>query len=272
MIVLTLVLAVFIGFTVGLLGGGGSILGVPMLRYIGGMEAKEAIATTLLIVATTSGVGALQHARAGNVDWRTGAIFTVTAAIGGYSGGRTARFLSEDTLLILFATMMMATAMMMFRGRTNMQPRDEPFPASLAVIEGIVVGFVTGMIGVGGGFMVVAALVLAGGMPMHRAVGTTLLVVTLKSYAAFAGYISHVTVDYNLAASVTAVAVIGTLVGASLSQKVPAEKLRKGFAVLVLIMAGIVLAQERNLTIALMATIPAVIYMLWNIRAQRRAA
>ena len=81
MITLTLILAVFIGFTVGLLGGGGSILGVPMLRYIGGMEAKEAIATTLLIVATTSGVGAVQHARAGNVDWRTGAVFTLTAAM-----------------------------------------------------------------------------------------------------------------------------------------------------------------------------------------------
>ena len=109
-------------------------------------------------------------------------------------------------------------------------------------------------------------------MPMHRAVGTTLLVVTLKSYAAFAGYVSHVTVDYNLAGSVTAVAVIGTLVGASLSQRVPAEKLRKGFAVMVLVMAGIVLGQERGLSIALMATTPAVLYMLWRVRLQRSTA
>ena len=272
MIPLTLVLAVFIGFTVGLLGGGGSILGVPMLRYIGGLEAKEAIATTLLIVATTSGVGTVQHARAGNVDWRTGAVFTLTAALGGYFGGRSASFLSEDTLLLMFAAMMMATSIMMFRGRKNMTPREEPLPLGLASLEGIVVGFVTGLIGVGGGFMVLAALVLAGGMPMHRAVGTTLLVVTLKSYAAFAGYISHVTVDYNLAASVTGMAVIGTLIGAGLSQRVPAEKLRKGFAVLVLVMACIVLAQEKDLAIALMATAPATLYMMWRARTQRSVA
>ena len=269
MITLTLILAVFIGFTVGLLGGGGSILGVPMLRYIGGMEAKEAIATTLLIVATTSAVGAVQHARAGNVDWRTGAIFTLTAAMGGYTGGRTAKFLSEPTLLLLFATMMMATSMMMFRGRRNMTPRDEPLPIGVASIVGLVVGFVTGMIGVGGGFMVVAALVLAGGMPMHRAVGTTLVVVTLKSFAAFAGYITHVSVNYEFAGTVTAVAVCGTLVGAAMSQRVPAEKLRKGFAVLVLVMAAIVLAQERNIESALAATIPASLYMLWLTRKQR---
>lgn len=272
MIALVLAMAVLIGFTVGLLGGGGSILGVPMLRYIGGMEAKEAIATTLLIVATTSGVGTIQHARAGNVDWRTGAIFTITAAVGGYTGGSAARFLNEATLLFLFAIMMLVTAVMMFRGRKDMTPREESLPFGLASIEGLIVGFVTGLIGVGGGFMVLAALVLAGGMPMHRAVGTTLLVVTLKSYAAFAGYVSHVTVDYNLAGSVTAVAVIGTLVGASLSQRVPAEKLRKGFAVMVLVMAGIVLGQERGLSIALMATTPAVLYMLWRVRLQRSTA
>ena len=153
-----------------------------------------------------------------------------------------------------------------------MTPREEPLPIGLAGLEGIVVGFVTGLIGVGGGFMVLAALVLAGGMPMHRAVGTTLLVVTLKSYAAFAGYISHVTVDYNLAASVTGMAVIGTLIGAGLSQRVPAERLRKGFAVLVLVMACIVLTQEKDLTIALMSTAPAALYMVWRARTQRSAA
>ena len=119
MIALTVGLAVFVGIALGLLGGGGSILTVPLLAYVAGMDAKQAIATSLLVVGVTSAVGAVSHARAGRVQWRTGLIFGVAGMAGAYAGGLLARFIPGTVLLIGFAVMMIATAIAMLRGRKN---------------------------------------------------------------------------------------------------------------------------------------------------------
>ncbi|BBY74620.1 UPF0721 transmembrane protein [Mycolicibacterium parafortuitum] len=246
MIALAVGLAVFVGIALGLLGGGGSILTVPLLAYVGGMDAKQAIATSLLVVGVTSLVGAISHARAGRVQWRTGLIFGAAGMAGAYAGGLLARFIPGTVLLIGFAVMMIATAVAMLRGRKNVDaPAQGPrLPVPKIVAEGLVVGLVTGLVGAGGGFLVVPALALLGGLPMPVAVGTSLIVIAMKSFAGLAGYLSSVQINWTVAAAVTAAAVVGSLIGARLTAKVNPDSLRKTFGWFVLAMSSVILAQE----------------------------
>jgi uncharacterized membrane protein YfcA len=247
MITLAIVLAVFVGISLGLLGGGGSILTVPLLAYVAGMEAKQAIATSLLVVGTTSAVGAISHARAGRVQWRTALLFGATAMAGAYAGGHLAKFIPGTVLLIGFAVMMVATAIAMLRGRKGAaaaRPLSDKLPVAKIVAEGIVVGLVTGMVGAGGGFLVVPALVLLGGLSMPIAVGTSLVVIAMKSFAGLAGYLSVVQINWGVAAMVTGAAVLGGLIGARFAGAVNPDILRKGFGWFVLIMASVILGEE----------------------------
>lgn len=253
MIALAVGLAVFVGVALGLLGGGGSILTVPLLAYVAGMDAKQAIATSLLVVGVTSAIGAVSHARAGRVQWRTGLVFGGAGMAGAYAGGLLARFIPGTVLLIGFAMMMVATAVAMLRGRRNLEPRGDghalPVPKILA--EGLVVGLVTGLVGAGGGFLVVPALALLGGLPMPVAIGTSLVVIAMKSFAGLAGYLSSVQIDWPLALAVTAAAVVGALVGARVAGKVNPDALRKAFGWFVLAMSSVILAQEIHLGVGI---------------------
>jgi len=243
---LTVPLAAVIGISLGLLGGGGSILAVPLLVYVAGLPAKEAIATSLLVVGATSAMAVLPHARAGRVRWRTGLIFGLAGMTGAYAGGRLAAYIPAGILLTAFALMMLATATAMIRGRRSAP--DKPVPHELPVLkviaEGIVVGLVTGLVGAGGGFLVVPALALLGGLPMPVAVGTSLVVIAMKSFAGFAGYLSSVHVNWGLAAAVTAAAVLGSLAGGRLAGRVREDLLRKAFGWFVVAMGVFVLAQQ----------------------------
>ena len=243
---LVVALAVLIGVALGLLGGGGSILAVPLLVYVGGLEAKEAIATSLLVVGVTSAVAAVGHARAGRVRWGTGAAFGAAAMAGAYVGGRLAAYVPGSWLLLGFALMMIATAAAMIRGRRggSAGPAREHLPVGKVVVEGLVVGLVTGMVGAGGGFLVVPALVLLGGLSMPVAVGTSLVVIAMKSFAGLAGYLATVQVDWGLAAAVTAAAVAGSLLGSRLAGRVPPDALRRAFGWFVLAMGAFVLGQQ----------------------------
>lgn len=246
MIVLTIGLAVFVGVALGLLGGGGSILTVPLLAYVAGMDAKQAIATSLLVVGVTSAIGAISHARAGRVQWRTGLIFGAAGMAGAYGGGLLSRFIPGSVLLIGFAVMMIATAIAMLRGRKNIEVTGEAhrMPVPKIVAEGLAVGLVTGLVGAGGGFLVVPALALLGGLPMPVAVGTSLIVIAMKSFAGLGGYLSSVQIDWAVAGAVTAAAVVGALLGARLTAKVDPDALRKSFGWFVLTMSSVILAQE----------------------------
>jgi uncharacterized protein len=246
MIALTIALAVFVGVSLGLLGGGGSILTVPLLAYVAGLDAKQAIATSLLVVGVTSAVGAASHARAGRVQWRTGLVFGVAGMAGAYAGGLLARFIPGTVLLIGFAVIMIATAVAMLRGRRDVGAVDAPrsLPSFKIVLEGLVVGLVTGLVGAGGGFLVVPALALLGGLPMPVAVGTSLVVIAMKSFAGLAGYLSSVHIDWPLAVAVTAAALVGGLIGARLTAMVNPDALRKAFGWFVLAMSSVILSQE----------------------------
>lgn len=245
---LALGLALLIGLTLGLLGGGGSILAVPALVYALGLETKPAIATSLLVVGVTSAAALLPHARSRNVRWRTGLVFGTAGMLGAYGGGQLARWVPGQVLLLLFAAMMVVTALAMWRGRAATRLPAGAMtarPTLKIVADGLAVGLATGLVGAGGGFLVVPALVLLGGLPMAAAVGTSLLVIAMKSLAGFLGYAAHVAVDYELAFGFSAVAVVGSLLGARLVAAVDPDRLRRGFAVFVLFMAGFMVYRER---------------------------
>lgn len=245
MIALAVVLAVLVGVSLGLLGGGGSILAVPLLVYVAGMDAKEAIATSLLVVGTTSAVALIPHARAGRVRWRTGLLFGMAGMVGAYAGGRVAEFIPGQLLLVAFSLMMLATAAAMIRGRkAPSRPPHSDVPVVRVLVDGVVVGLVTGLVGAGGGFLIVPALVLLGGVPMSVAVGTSLLVIAMKSFAGLAGYLASVEINWSVALAVTAAAVLGSLVGSRLTGVIHPETLRKGFGWFVIAMGLLVLVQQ----------------------------
>lgn len=246
MFAVTIALSVLIGVSLGLLGGGGSILTVPILVYVAGQDAKAAIATSLLVVAVTSAAAAIPHARAGHVRWRTGLLFGVAGMAGAYGGGRLGSLVPGTWLLIAFGLMMAATAVAMLRGRKNVEAvrAHQEIPVAKVLVEGVVVGVVTGLVGAGGGFLVVPALALLGGLPMSAAVGTSLVVIAMKSAAGLFGYLQGVTIDWPLALGVTAAAIAGSVIGARIAGRTNEEQLRKGFGWFVVAMAIFVLGRE----------------------------
>lgn len=245
MIYLTAFLALLIGLTLGLLGGGGSVLAVPMLIYVAGLADKTAIATSLLVVAATSAVAALGHAHAGNVRWHGALMFTPSAMLGSYVGGRLSQYVPGTLLVGLFSAMMLVTSWSMWRGRgeeDGAEPVESRAIASVATM-GLIVGIVTGLVGAGGGFLVVPALALLVGLPMRAAIGTSLVVITANSTAALFGYLNHVTLNYPFAAVLAFAASIGALLGSQLAAKIPARSLRRAFAILILSLGTLLLTR-----------------------------
>lgn len=235
MILLALALSVLVGLSLGMLGGGGSILTVPILLYVLGMEEKLAIATSLLVVSATSVVAAATHAREGNVEARVGLAFGLTGAAGAFVGGLGSEAVPGAWLIRGFLLMMFGTAVAMIRGRGEVRPA--PFSLPKVIATGFSLGLLTGLVGAGGGFVVVPALVLVGGLPMKRAVGTSLVVIAVQTLAGFVGHATHVRVDLGLAAGISVAAAAGAVAGGRLTRRVPAETLRKAFGWFVLAMA-----------------------------------
>lgn len=258
--ILGIALAALIGLSLGILGGGGSILTVPIFVYVLGFDAKSAIALSLAVVGATSAFGAVAHARDGNVNLRVALTFGAFAMAGTYAGARLAVFFSGAAQLVLFAVVMLVAAAFMFRGRSpargvgvgvegesGQQEGAEPrMRVGLIAVEGIGVGMLTGLVGVGGGFLIVPALVLLGGLGMKHAVGTSLLVIALKSAAGFYGYLGQVEVPWGFLAVFTAVSVAGIVVGARVVRRVSQSALRRAFAVFLVVMGGFILFQNRS--------------------------
>ena len=251
---LGLALATLIGLSLGLLGGGGSILTVPILVYAVGLDPKAAVAASLAVVGVTSLVGALGHWRAGNVRLRTAAVFGGVAMIGAFVGARLSVFLSGQVQLVIFAIVMLVAAAFMLRGRepatatsegdAAVEPRILPM-----VLQGFAVGVMTGVVGVGGGFLIVPALVLLGRVPMKAAVGTSLLIIAMNSASGFLGYAGQVTLPWGFLAQFTALAILGVVIGTVLARAAPREALRRGFAALLVVVGMFVLYQNRGLVL-----------------------
>src|SRR5699024_670718 len=219
-IVLTVILAVAVGVSLGLLGGGGSILMVPLLADVAGLEPKQAICGSLFVVGVTSWIGVIAHARAGHVRWRAGIIFGAAGMVGAFLGGLAGGHIPGTVLMMAFAAVMIVTATAMIRGQRKAQrsaaTASTRLPVAHVVLQGLVVGAVSGLVGAGGGFLIVPALALLGGLAMPVAVGTSLLVMSMQTFAGLAGYLTVVTMDWMSVSAVTGAAILGSLLGARL--------------------------------------------------------
>ncbi|HET9956841.1 MAG TPA: sulfite exporter TauE/SafE family protein [Polyangiaceae bacterium] len=252
MFLLSVLLASMVGIALGLLGGGGSILTVPILRYALGMPAHAAIATSLLVVGVTSVVALVPYATRGKVQFKVGLLFGSAGMVGAFLAGRVAHHVPPTLLLIAFAAMMAATAFAMIRGQAKPARATSELPRSRAprwvwlkiLAEGLLVGAVTGLIGAGGGFLVVPALVVLGGLPMDLAIGTSLVVISMKSIAGVIGFWGHTPVDFRLALPIAAAAVLGSILGGRWARHIEAAALRRMFGVFVIAMACFILFQE----------------------------
>ena len=245
---LGLVLGLLIGLALGTLGGGGSILTVPIFVYVLGFPPKPAIAMSLAVVAATAAVGAFSHWREGNVALRTAAFFAPFAMAGTYAGARLSTFFSGTAQLTLFALVMLMAALFMLRGRGELEPGGAYASAArLAAVGGLglAVGVLTGLVGVGGGFLIVPALVLLARVPMKLAVGTSLLVIALNAASGFWGYLGLVEVRWGFMFAFTGVAIVGILLGTRLVRHVPADALRRAFGVFLILMGLLILYQNR---------------------------
>ena len=252
MVVIGYALAALVGMSLGLMGGGGSILTVPIFVYVLGYEAKLAIAMSLPVIGVTSLVGAASHWRSGNVNIRTAVMFALIAMVGSYGGAQLARLLDGAVQLALLAAIMLLAAAMMYRSAQRTSPAAhavgtvQPMRIALLVPVALAVGVVTGVVGIGGGFLVVPALVLLARAPMKQAVGTSLLVIALNSAAAFAGYLGQVQVPWAFVCAFTGVAVVGILGGSYLVRFVSQRMLKQGFALLLIVMGSFMLYQNRG--------------------------
>jgi uncharacterized membrane protein YfcA len=241
-------LALLVGGSLGLFGGGGAILTLPLLVYALHVEERAAIASSLVVVGCTSAVAAIGPARRGLVVWRVALAFAAAAMVGAFVGGRVAHLFAVQTLLVLFAAVMLVASAMMWRGRSPSTPSMEPAstaPAAARVttvlLLGSGVGVLSGLVGAGGGFLIVPALTLVAGLPLPRAIGTSLVVIALQSLAGFAGQAAHVDIDLRLVSVVVVAAIVGSWLGAALGRRVSHERLRRAFAVFIAAMAVFVL-------------------------------
>lgn len=249
-------LALGIGISLGLLGGGGSILAVPILIYVMGLSPREAIAASLFIVGTVSLLGLIPHAKAGNVSLKLALTFAPAAMVGAYAGAKLAELpaITEAIQVVAFGVVMFLASILMIRkGQRQpeavepaLSPPKSPSFAKIFMIplEGLLVGIITGFVGVGGGFAIIPALVLLGGTPMKEAIGTSLLIIAFKSATAFLGYMDQVSLDWGLMISFTLAASVGTYAGAILSHRLDASHLQKAFGYFVLAVSIFVLIRR----------------------------
>jgi uncharacterized membrane protein YfcA len=249
--IVALALGLVIGVLVGLLGGGGSILAVPALVYAAGQSLPQAIATALLVVGITAVVALLPRLRTGQIAWRIALLFGAAGAATAFAGAAVNRLLPDDVVLALFAALMIGAGVRMLQERpvtgaacaVDGSPVDwrRCLPRTLA--GGLVVGFLTGLLGVGGGFLIIPVLVLVLGLPMTSAIGTSLVIVALNSVAGFAAHVGDTTLDVPVTVAFTAAAVVAASVAAVLGRRVDTARLRRWFAYLVFAVAGTILLQ-----------------------------
>ena len=242
--------AVAIGLSLGLLGSGGSILTVPVLVYLIGQDEKVAIAGSLFVVGTIALVGSLQYVRAKLVDWHNVLVFGLPGMAGTYLGATIAAYLSGIMQLTLFAGVMLLASFFMLRPVDLGHAAQPTFRATWKIAgDGLAVGILTGLVGVGGGFLIVPALVLLGGMSMHRAIATSLVIIALKSYSGFYKYTDvladqNLELDWTILMIVTGLGIAGSIAGGKIANRLPQQTLKKGFGIFLIVMGLYILIRS----------------------------
>jgi hypothetical protein len=225
-----------IGLSLGLLGGGGSILTVPALVYLIGQTPQVAVTTSLAIVGANSMMGAFIHRNQGTLNWRVALVFGGVGMVVSYFSAGLSKAFPPNLLLVTFAGLMLAIGILLVTRSGADQQTQAAASISLrkAILSGAVVGVLTGILGVGGGFLIVPALVMLVGLPFHQAVGTSLLVIAMNSLAGFLGHLSGIQLNLVLISIFVIAGLAGTFVGARLAQRLDATLLRRLFAVFVI--------------------------------------
>ncbi|MFV0540175.1 MAG: sulfite exporter TauE/SafE family protein [Aestuariibaculum sp.] len=253
--------ALLIGVILGLMGGGGSILTVPLLVYLLGYNPVIATAYSLFIVGTSSVVGVIQKHREKLVDFKMGIAFTFPSFVAVYVSRRFMvpnipdnilkfngyTLTKEMVIMVFFAIVMLIAATSMIKTKRNTNKHFVKQPYYKTFTQGLVIGTITGLIGAGGGFLYVPALVLWAGLPMKKAIGTSLVIVSTNSIIGFTGDLHSLNIDWIFLLSFSALTIIGIIVGDYLSKYISGKKLKKGFGWLILFMAIYILIEETTL-------------------------
>ncbi len=240
--------ALFIGISLGLMGSGGSILTVPVLVYLFGQEEKVAIAGSLAIVGTIALAGGLAYLKNNLVNWKTVALLGLPSMFATYLGALLAATIPGIIQLVIFAFIMLTAALSMFNKQTISNTPHAP-QSQKVILSGLFVGVITGVVGVGGGFLIVPALVIMAGLTMRKAIATSLFVIAINSYTGFIKYYfvlkqSNTTLDWSVILSVAGIGVVGTFVGKFICHKISQKELKRYFAYFLLLMAGFILYKE----------------------------
>jgi len=254
--------SIFIGISLGLIGSGGSILTVPVLVYLFGIGVEMSTAYSLFIVGSTALVGGVRNAFLGNVNYKTAVVFTIPAFIAVYTTRAylvpaipsvimtlgTYVLTKDIAIMVFFALVMLAASVSMIRNKRKKEEENAVPQLNLPVIiiEGAVVGVLTGIVGAGGGFLIIPALVLFAKLPMKKAVGTSLLIIAAKSLIGFIGDVQRYVdqLDWTRLLTVTAIAVFGIFIGIYLNTFIDGKKLKKGFGWFVLLMAVYIIGKQ----------------------------
>jgi uncharacterized protein len=254
--------SIFIGLVLGILGSGGSILSIPILVYLFQIDIVMASAYSLFIVGTTSFVGAIPKYKEHLVNLRTGFFFSIPSILSIFSTRKwlvpaipdvlfeTNSFLFTKRMLLLgiFALLMILASVSMIKTKGELENNDSRPRVLLVIVEGILIGFLTGLVGAGGGFLIIPALVLLTGLPFKTAVGTSLFIIAANALSGFIGDVSNYAIDWPFLLSITALAIAGILIGNQISKKVAPKKLRKTFGWFVLLTGIWILIREWILT------------------------
>ncbi|MFN8357890.1 MAG: sulfite exporter TauE/SafE family protein [Spirosomataceae bacterium] len=253
--------SILIGVSLGLIGGGGSILTLPVLVYLLGINPVISTAYSLFVVGTTSLVGSVNYMRQHLVNYRAAVVFAIPSFIAVYF---TRKYLvpaipnslftignfevtKNIAIMVFFALVMLTASFSMIRGKsktTEADSKELKFNYPIIALEGGVVGILTGIVGAGGGFLIIPALVMLARLPMKMAVGTSLLIIAAKSLIGFVGDLSNLAVDWRFLLEFTTLSVIGIFVGGYLSKYIEGEKLKKIFGWFVLVMGVYIIAKE----------------------------
>ncbi len=241
--------AIAIGISLGLLGSGGSILTVPVLVYLMGQDEKVAIAGSLFIVGSIALAGSLQFLRAGLIQWRSVLVFGIPGMVGTWFGAFLAGWVPGITQLALFAIVMLIASWLMLRPPDLESASPAPRAVWKIAIDGLIVGVITGLVGVGGGFLIVPALVLLGGLTMRQAVATSLVVIALKSFSGFYKYLDvlaqqNLELDWRTLFLITGLGIAGSFAGSHFAKRVPQDKLKTGFGVFLIVMGVYILIRS----------------------------
>lgn len=241
--------AIAIGISLGLFGSGGSILTVPVLVYLVGQDEKVAIAGSLFIVGSTALAGSLQFLRAELIQWRSVVVFGLPGMVGTWLGAYLAAWVPGITQLALFAIVMLIASWLMLRPLDLESADKAPRAVWKIATDGLIVGVITGLVGVGGGFLIVPALVLLGGLTMRQAVATSLVVIALKSFSGFYKYLDvleqqNLELVWPTLYLVTGLGIAGSLAGSHLAKRVPQDKLKSGFGYFLIIMGVYILVRS----------------------------